>query len=182
MFACSIKSDDLAFARQLAEQHPREVTQFFDPNLKKININALAAVIATFASNNADIDAYTAENFLPYLKSLLEMEVSQKDFDYFQEMYDTLKDKLSIFVYTENTDREEGTRKLAEEEAKDLYVTFKDSDGNIYALLRPAPALEYSISCLTVSKPPRAVPFPYKPLNAYITHLYSRPYLQLSYL
>lgn len=136
MFACSTKPNDLAFARQLAEQHPREVAQFFDPNTEKVDINALAAVIATFASNNADIDAYTAENFLPYLKSLLEMEVSQKDFDNFQEMYNYLKDDLSFFVYTENTDREEGTRKLVEEEAKDLYVTFKDSDGNIYALLK----------------------------------------------
>ena len=136
MFACSIKPNDLAFARQLAEQHPREVAQFFDPNTEKVNINALAAVIATFASNNADIDAYTAENFLPYLKSLLEMEVSQEDFENYQEMYDALKDNLSFFVYTEDTDREEGTRKLAEEEAKDLYVTFKDSDGNIYALLK----------------------------------------------
>ena len=112
------------------------MAQFFDPNTEKVDINALAAVIATFASNNADIDAYTAENFLPYLKSLLEMEVSQKDFDNFQEMYNYLKDDLSFFVYTENTDREEGTRKLVEEEAKDLYVTFKDSDGNIYALLK----------------------------------------------
>lgn len=112
------------------------MAQFFDPNTEKVDINALAAVIATFASNNADIDAYTAESFLPYLKSLLEMEVSQKDFDNFQEMYDYLKDDLSFFVYTENTDREEGTRKLVEEEAKDLYVTFKDSDGNIYALLK----------------------------------------------
>lgn len=91
------------------------MAQFFDPNTEKVDINALAAVIATFASNNADIDAYTAENFLPYLKSLLEMEVSQKDFDNFQEMYNYLKDDLSFFVYTENTDKEEGTRKLVEE-------------------------------------------------------------------
>ena len=76
------------------------MAQFFDPNTEKVDINALAAVIATFASNNADIDAYTAENFLPYLKSLLEMEVSQEDFDNFQEMYDALKDNLSFFFFS----------------------------------------------------------------------------------
>ena len=98
----------------------------------------MAAVIATFASNNADVEgAYTAEKFLPYLKSLLEFEVSQEDFEDMQEMYDSLNEnELKFFSYTEDTDKEEGTRLLAEQEAKELYVTFKDSDGNIYALLR----------------------------------------------